>query len=195
MANTFAPFGFIPCQRKDGAAWTGNQTAVKISATYTTPIFFGDLAVALGTGYINVASDTTQTANLGIFEGCRFMDTVSGFTRWSRHWPGNAISADATGYVVDDPNVVLRVQSTGSSPLTATDVGLNITFVASTGNTLSGNSTFAVNQSTAATTATFPFRIVGLPENGIDVNTDSGSANNVVYVAFNNIFWSQKTGI
>jgi hypothetical protein len=195
MANTFAPFGFHPVSRKDGAAWTGNQTTRLISQTYTTPIYFGDVAVALNTGYVNVASDTTLTANIGIFAGSAFLDPTSGFWRWSKHWPGTALTRDAQAFILDDPDVVLRVQTTGSSAITLADIGLNITFLASSGNALSGLSTFAANASTAATTATFPFRIVGLPEPNIDPNTDNGSANNVIYVSFNNIFYQQRTGI
>jgi hypothetical protein len=194
MVNSFAPFGFRSVKRP-GAAWTGGQTTRLIAANNTTPIFNGDVVQALATGYISVATDNTAGTNLGVFVGCAFLDPTSGFWRWNRHWPGVALARDAQAFILDDPGVVLRVQTTGSAPITAADIGFNIGFVASTGNTLSGSSTFAANAATAGVAATFPFRVVGIPEPNMDPNTDNASANNVIYVAWNNQFYNQRTGI
>lgn len=194
MANTFAPFGFHPIRRLDGSAWSGNQTTRLLSGTNTTPVFFGDMVAVLSSGFVTVATDTTATGNAGIFVGCAYLNSGVGYYRWNRFWPGSGATGDVTAFIVDDPNVVLAVQSTGATPLAFADIGQNVTFVASTGNTLSGNSTFALN-CTGSTAATYPFRVVALPETGISINTDNSSANNVVYVAWNNQFYKQTSGI
>jgi hypothetical protein len=76
-------------------------------------------------------------------------------------WPTGLVAADAKAYVVDDPDVVYMAQADGA--VTQEDLGQNTDFAAaqstSTGVLINGNSTSAV-ESTTAVTATLPFRIV-----------------------------------
>ena len=61
-------------------------------------------------------------------------------------------------YVLDDPDVVLRMQGDGS--LAQTALGNNVAVIQTAGSTTIGRSKNAVDSSTAATTNTLPLRIV-----------------------------------
>jgi hypothetical protein len=200
MANTYQPFGFRPIMRRDGSAWTGNQTLRKIVATSTAAIMYGDLVAVQGSGYITVGAASATTA-LGVFVGCRYVPTAFGFMRWSNFWPGSGniqAAGDIDAYIIDDPGVVWEVQSTGASPLTVADLGLNIDLISSSGSAI-GMSQHGVNAATAATTATFPFRVWAVPGSSnpgtLVPNFDPTSANNIIQVVWNNFFGNITTGV
>jgi hypothetical protein len=201
MANSFTPIGFTAVMRRDGSAWTGNQTPRKISATSTTAFYKGDLIAVLPTGFITAGAAGVTTA-LGIFQGCRYVPTAVGYMRHNNFWPGsgnNTAAGDIECWIIDDPGAVFEVQSTGAAPLTIADLGINIDVLASTGNAFNGLSTQAVNAATAATTATFPFRVWAVPGSSVPSavasNLDPTAANNIVQVVWNNFHWTQTTGV
>lgn len=201
MANTFTPFGFRPIMNADGSAASGNQTPRRIVATSTVPIFYGDLVAILNTGYITVGAASATTA-LGIFNGCRYVNSGTGYMQWSKHWPGsgnNTAAGDIEAYIIDAKQIVLEVQSTGASPITIADVGINCDLVSSTGSQITGLSTHAVNATNIATTSTFPFRIWAVPGSSVypsvSANFDAGSANNVIQVIWNDYFYNQIQGV
>lgn len=199
MANTFAPSGFSPLRRLDGASWTGNMTPYKISSTSTHSFYKGDPVTMLNTGYIDVvASGTTQIT--GIFIGIEGQLLSSQAITWQNFYAGTTASADITAYVIDDPWVTFMVQVGTSGavggPASQSDVQLNFGFQFGTPSTQSGLSGAYLDYTTHATTSTLPFRLtdlLGFPPlvNGFDTTT----AGNFVEVTMNNSNYKSLTGI
>lgn len=188
MANTNAPFGFRQYSGT-GSAPTYEQNVRYIASNNTTAIFFGDAVIPLTTGYIGQATAGTVRIE-GIFAGCKYVSTSQKRTVWSNYWPGSDATGDVTAYIIDDPNAKFVVQSSdsgGTAPVAFANVGEYINLAVGTGNTATGISGMTVNVATLATTATLPFRIVGLVQDPPGANgTDIASEYNQVIVAFNN---------
>ena len=185
MANTNAPFGFRQ-YRGTGSAPTYEQVPMAIASNNSTAIFAGDAVVPVtgsATGYIKQATAST-VALAGIFVGCKYLSTSQKRTVWSNYWPGSDATGDVEAYVVNDPNAQFVVQAGGTNVGFA-KIGQNIQLNVGTGNTASGISGMYVE--TPATTATLPFRIVGLVSAPPGANgTDITAAYNQVVVQFNN---------
>lgn len=198
MANPNAAFGFRPIRRLDGAAWSGNLTTRKIIFSDTNVICRGDIVKVLSTGYIQVgAAGLTDHSNLGIFMGCKYFNNTLGYTIWANRWPGTAItsSTDIDAFVADDPFLVFEGQASGAA-IGLANIGENADYIVATGNALSGISAWTVN-STTGSTATFPFRVVGLGNAGVNTSPgyDSASANNVVELCWNDQFYKQTASV
>jgi hypothetical protein len=202
MANVFAPFGFSPIRRQDGAAWSANQTAYLIDPTNTHKLYQGDVCAILSTGLVDTLAPGT-TPPLGIFNGVTYVSASQGRLVFVPQYPGadQITSGIVTPFVIDDPNVVFLAQTgysgSGSGPATQAMVGLNAQFANGTGNTLSGQSGAYIDLTVPpAATATFPFRIIGLVADPPGSNgADTTTAFNYVYVMWNNEFYRQLTGI
>lgn len=185
MANTNAPFGFLSDGNQPGQGWDGSQITRKIASNYGTAIFTGDPVVGINSGYIGRgANNTTQLA--GIFVGCEYLSTAVNRKVWSPYWPGSGASGDVTAYIINNPDAKFLAQSNNTA-IGFADIGANIGFVIGTGNTSTGRSGAALDQSTIETTTTLPFRILGLYQDGNPnfPGGDSTSAYNWVYVGFN----------
>ena len=216
MANTFAPYGFLQAQGGAGGAPTFAQSARRIAAGNTTPIFTGDPVVPVtstANGYITQATAGGSVQLAGIFTGCQYFSTSQKRTVWSSYWPGSDATGDVIAYVIDDPAARFVVQSSGSGfPVTGTATsqtsgvqGQLVTFAYSTTGATSGNSNGgnnATGRSTAyvnatATTNTSPFIIVDYAvsfSNGGDQTTQYCN----LLVGFNNEVWrsnAANTGI
>jgi hypothetical protein len=199
MANTAAPFGFRQI-KGTGSSPTFEQVEMFIAYNNSTAIFFGDAVVPVtgtATGYIKQATAST-VALAGIFVGCKYLSTAQKRVVWSNYWPGSDVAAgnDVTAYVVNDPNAQFLCQAGGTNVGFA-KIGQNIQLNVGTGNTSNGISGMYVE--TPATTATLPFRIVGLVADPPGQNgTDIASSYNLVIVQFNNTLARQsgaQTGI
>jgi len=193
MANTSAPFGFRQYSGT-GSAPTYEQVPVRI-AYNASAIFYGDPVQPDANGYVVVGSPgTTQIA--GIFQGCKYLSVSQKRTVWSNYWPGSDVASSQTveGYIVNDPNAKFVAQ-TDSTGATAADINANVNFAIGTGNTASGISGAYINMSTVNTTATLPFRIVGLDVDPPGAPGTEAGAYNLAIVAFNNVSTKQLTGI
>jgi hypothetical protein len=115
MANTFAPNGFSPIRRVDGASWTGNQSKRQIAAANTKYFRKGDPVVSLNTGYIDLMAAGSAANFAGIFTGCEYLSVAKGYITFSTMFPGGDTTTDVTAYVVDDPNVLFAVQTNNSA--------------------------------------------------------------------------------
>lgn len=185
MANTAAPFGFRQF-RGTGSAPTYEQVAMTIDKDDTTPVYFGDAVVPVtgsATGYIKQATAST-VALAGIFVGCKYLSTAQKRVVWSNYWPGSDAAQDVEAYVINDPNAQFIVQA-GATNVGFDKIGQNIQLNVGTGNAANGISGMYVE--TPATTATLPFRVVGVVadppgQNGTDITTGY----NLVLVQFNN---------
>ena len=192
MANTFAPNGFVPVRRLDGAAWIGSQTAYKIASDVAHDFYAGDPVIRLNTGYIDVNASYPTQGVLGIFVGCEYLAS-NGQTVWSNHFThgSNASGAIVTAYVIDDPNVVMRVQVGASGPVaggpvTFAQTGDNIAYAYGSPSTLSGISGAYADYGTILDTNTLPFTVLGQVTSPPGVNgTDITTAGNWIEVSFN----------
>lgn len=193
MANVFAPFGFRPVRRLDGAPWNDAIVTRQIAAANSHGFFQGDVVTVLNTGYIDTLTQAgANNQTLGIFLGCEQVATSSG-SPWSNTKPAATTANDVTAYICLDPMVVFRVQvGTGASPgavggpAALADIGQNFNFRNGAGSTLSGISGGYIDYATAQTTNTLPFQMLGFVQDPPGVNgNDPLTAGNVIEVKLN----------
>lgn len=197
MPNTQGPNGFQYFGRLEGGSPTAGLSTRLVSSADTVSIGFGQPVTSLGTGFVAASDPATTTQIDGIFYGCEYLSTAIGRTVWSPNWPGSGAGGDVKAYICTDPQATFVVQSNNTA-ITFADIGANINFVVGTNNTTTGFSGASVNQSTIATTATLPFRIVGLLSESVPPSMDGAdntSAYNRIIVTANN--WDRRslTGI
>ena len=197
MANTNAPFGALPFQGADGASPTYGMSTRLIAYNNTTKIFRGDLVKSLDTGYIaqwTAATGVSQAA--GVFWGCKYYSVSQKMTVFSNYWPGADVATNAvvTAYLIPintavPPKFVIQTDSTG---VAFAAVGQNVDVAMGTGSTLTGMSAMYVDTGTLGTTATLPFRILGLYSDvGVGNGSEAGAYNRILVQA--NIM--QESGI
>ena len=194
MANTNAPFGFRQYSGT-GSAPTYEQVPVQI-ADNATNIFFGDPVEPASDGTVTQGDGTTAAAGIaGVFVGCQYLSVAQKRTVWSNYWPGSDVASTnvVTGYIVNDPNAKFVAQ-TDSSGLAQTDVGATIGYTTGSGNTANGISG-AYLSGVGPTTATLPFRVVGLVVDPPGSAGTAAGAYNWAIVAFNNVTTKNQTGI
>jgi len=196
MANSNTPFGFRQYSG-NGSAPTYEQVYVPIVYN-ASPIFFGDPVINDANGYVTVgaAASTEVTGTIaGIFVGCKYLSVSQKRTVWSNYWPGSDVASTSVveGYIVNDPNARWVAQS-DSTGLTQAAVNANISYNTGVGNTANGISG-AFLGATIATTATLPFRVIGLLTTPPGVNGTEAGAYNLAIVAFNSVATKQLTGV
>jgi len=166
MANSNSPFGFKLIGLRGGVAPNFELIPAKIASNNTTKIYHQDPVKMLNTGYIDQWTASTAVSQLwGIFHSCKYYNTSVGRVVNSPFWPGANASGDITAYLVPcvlSPAPTFLVQSSGTA-ISQADVGANVDVAVGTGSTVGGCfSGASIDQGTLGTTATLPFRIVGL---------------------------------
>jgi hypothetical protein len=173
MTAVAAPYGLKPINLIGGQVFAGATRQIPILNGYTTSIFNGDLVKLVTSGNVEKDVGTTAATPVGIFLGCSYTDSVRGFTQ-SQYWPASQVATDAVAYVCDDPDVLFKVAIVSGTTVIvgkarADLVGGNLQLVQNAGVIASGNSKVAA-KNTAATTATFPLRVVDVVEDSTDAN-------------------------
>lgn len=196
MANINAPFGFRPVRRLDGVTPNFEFREFKIANANNSVIATGDFCKALNTGYITLSTAGTTDANLGVFMGCKYLNTALGRTVYSNYWPGSGATGDIIAQVIVDPMVVFEVQTTSTGPAVFADLWANFDFIA--GTSANGISKQALDYTSIATTNTLPFKLVQIP--GLDSpessEIDATTAYNIVQVTLNHtVFHQGVTGL
>jgi len=193
MANQDAPFGFKAVGGMGSSYETQGQSKYQINDNWTNAIFQGDL-VGAGDGAVTDRAGTTSvkgyifgsiaasTLNLGVFNGCDYIDPTTAKPTWKAYYPGavNITTGKINAYCFDNPQQLYEAQTAGT--LTQTDVGSlidNATYVA--GSTLSGLS--ACELHTASKVTTGQWRIIRLSED--PDNSDTGDPNSNWVVRLN----------
>jgi len=190
------PYGLRPINLVGGQSFAGSVRHIPIATGYNTNVFFGDAVVLASDGTLQRATDGAADEVIGVFMGCAYTDATQGFlTR--QYWPAAQVAADAVGYVCDDPDALFKVAvvSTGTTMSTlsrAESVNYNFALELNTGSTASGNSTMALDNTTGATTATLPLRVVDVIEETKNVST--GEYYEVV-VKLNSHRYNDTTGV
>ena len=194
MANSNSPFGFRQYSGT-GSAPTYEQVAVAIGYN-TTNIFYGDPVEPVADGTVAQGDGTTAAAGIaGIFVGCQYLSVAQKRTVWSNYYPGGTDPASGTiiGYIINDPNAKFVAQSDGTG-IAAADINATVGYTTGSGNTANGISG-AYLSGVGPTTATLPFRIVGLVTDPPgSAGTEAGAYNRII-VAFNNVTTKNATGI
>lgn len=194
MANTNAPFGFRQ-YLGTGSPPTYEQVAFSNGGiNYNgAAIYYGDPVQRAGAGDGSLIPSTTATAIafVGIFQGCKYLSTAQKRTVWSNYWPGSDVvvgnQSTIEAYVITDEAAQYLVQSdaTGATQL---QMGSNVNHNVSGGNAANGLSgAFITPGTTAAVTATLPWRMVRLILDPPGVNGTQSGAYNYVQVTPNNI--------
>ena len=114
---------------------------------------------------------------------------------WSNYWPGSDVASGnyVEAYIVNDPNAKFVVQSDATG-IAAADVGATVAYTTGSGNTANGISGSYLS-GVGPTTATLPFRIVGLVTDPPGSAGTASGAYNWAIVAFNNVTTKNQTGI
>jgi hypothetical protein len=107
MASTATGYGFRPSSNTSTRITPRKYT---IASGYAANIFSGEPVKLLTDGTIALAtSDGTRTGNtltvklLGVFAGCRYVDSL-GKPQVSSFWPTGTSATNIEAYVYDDPN-------------------------------------------------------------------------------------------
>ena len=159
MSTSATPYGFRPVGLLGGGDWSNSIRHIKLTNSYGTSIFYGDVVKVVATGTVEKDSGTTTMTPVGIFVGCSYTDPGSSQPTYSQMWTASTSATDIMAYVVDDPNIVFQAQ--GDATLAQTALGNNVAVVQTAGSTSIGTSKNAIDSSTIAATKTLPVRILG----------------------------------
>jgi hypothetical protein len=192
MATTATPMGAEPTDTLSASgSFTGKVRHIKVASGYGTAIFYGDFVKLVNTGTVEKDTGTTSATPVGVFVGCAFTSPSTGELTFSQYFPASTAADDIVAYVVDDPNVLMRMQS--DEAIAQTGLGNNVAVVQTAGSTSIGRSKNAVDGSSIATTNTLPLRIIDF----VDGPTSAvGDAFTDVIVKFNaGHQYSNTTGV
>jgi hypothetical protein len=159
MATTATPMGAEPTDTLSASgSFTGKVRHIKVASGYGTAIFYGDFVKLVNTGTVEKDTGTTSATPVGVFVGCAFTSPTTNELTFSQTFPASTAASDIVAYVVDDPNVLMRMQS--DEAIAQTGLGNNVAVVQTAGSTSIGRSKNAVDGSSIATTNTLPLRII-----------------------------------
>ena len=157
-----APYGFQAINRVDGMPYAGQTRLISIASTYNTAIYAGDLVKIVAAGTIEKFTGTTTGSPSGVFVGVQYVNSLSQFTP-AQYYPGTSVT-EAFAIVVDDPMAAFKVAVTAAnstmSSAARAGVGANMSVLAGTGDTATGNSGASVLAGSEATTAGLVVRVI-----------------------------------
>lgn len=193
MANTNAPFGFIPCRHfRGGVLRPNNAGQYYIASAYNTALYAGDVVILTNAGpYVNRASNSDALL-VGVFRGVQFINPLDQRPWWTDSWIASQAtvgSLDALADIQDDPDTVYQVQCLTGTAAAVSIVGNNAPLEATAGNSLTHRSAESLSVATT-TTGTDQFRILNLAP--LPGNAWGDSA--IVEVKFNKHLYLTVTG-
>lgn len=197
MSATAYPFGMIPVANQAAGYNTQGFETFDILDGYTTSIFYGDVVKMASTGLIQKDTGTTTLTPYGVFLGCSYVGTGTGFYLNSQYWPASTTTGVTAGpgrpmalVASDWGQGVYMIQADGSIPQSA--LGANGDIVQTAGTAAIGKSRNALSSVTLDTVSTRPLRVVGLA----DIPGNAwGDAFTIVLVKFNGTQLNNLTGI
>jgi hypothetical protein len=195
-------YGFKPLNRLDGLPYAGAIRQIPVAPAYATAILNGDTVAINTSGYLIANTTTNSGDSVGVLVGCQYVNS-SGQTVQGQYYPAAAstTSAMAFAYVVDDPNAVFKVvatngQTTVPNAFTRAIVGANVAISVATGSTVTGDSYYGIDGTSAATTNTLPVRVIDVVP---DTATGPAGVSTTTYyeflVKFNLHQYTDTTGI
>jgi len=188
MANQDAPFGFRQVGGLGSRPTSEGTSKYLINSTQAGDIFAGDVVTAgdgttkyegggtIPYGYIG-SSETDAVRNLGIFNGCFYVDPTTSKPTFKNYWP-TTTAAEGTAFVYDNPDDLFEVQTSGTLAQTVASRGNDMAYTA--GSTINGRSKEEI---TGAAVAGGQFTMIRKSED--PSNTDLATANSNWIVKFN----------
>jgi len=198
MANVDAAFGYRPIGKVGSGVNNGGTTLYTIADNYDTSIFKGDTVMSSG-GYV-IAGTVSGSTNLGVFNGCFYIDPTSKKPTWSNYYPADTNvtasgsisgSTNIDAYIYDDPYTLFEAQCDGT--IAKTDIGKNTDSILGTSSTVNGLSVTEIDSGSEATTAARQVTINGISKD--PDNSDASSANANWYIMYNEHVKFSSTGI
>ena len=179
MANINGAFGLRPYGMLGSAPNSTGVTEYRIASTNSNKIYKGMAVIPTADGVIDDLQAATggTVSILGVFNGCEYVSSTTGEVVFSNYWPGSGADSNfpVKAFVYDNPNQLFTIASSGSTTSFDTEAEYRATVFANaqladgnSGDDTTGISSATLNISTAANTAAFPLRIVGIlddPEN------------------------------
>ena len=167
-----APYGFKPVNRFDGLPYAGATQLYPVTSGQA--VYNGQVVQFVNGGTISPVADIHGTINtVGVCVGVQYVNS-SGQTVQAQYAPASGVSS-VYAYVVNDPAAVFKVAVTGNNqtitPVAGTVLNTNVQGVTGTGDPTTGDINSSIDGTTANSTATYPFRIVGLVAETIDPTT------------------------
>jgi hypothetical protein len=166
-----APYGLKPINLIGGQVFAGSTRLLKVTNSYATSIFYGDVVKLVSGGTIEKDVGQATATPVGIFLGCVYTNPTNGQKTYSQYWLASISATDVYAYVADDPDVLFKaVLAAGTTEdgngltvafLGQTMVGSNAELVQNTGSTVTGDSKVAIYSAAGGTTTdSLPIRIV-----------------------------------
>ena len=187
MANVSEKYGLRPVRKLDGSPFINAQNRYRIASNYGTAIFQGDLVIAKNDGTIERHTANNATPVLGVFNGVFYTDPTTQKPTFKNYYPGSIVASDIIAKVIDDPNVVYKVDSDGA--FAVADIFKNFSVTNVTGNTQTGISKVQLDYSVSGTTGTFVIQAIDISQD--PDNDEAGAANGDILVRINNHFYRQ----
>ena len=192
MANPNAAFGLLPIgkvgQNRDAQGLSEYNIAASSSAIYQN-----DPVTAAATGYITVATSSSQL--LGSLNGVFYTNTSTKKPTWANNLAASNTASDIVGFVTDDPYERYEIQASSTLPIA--DIFLNGNIVYTAGSSANYVSKVTLNTSELAVSTGAQMRVIGVSKgfNNEKLNATTYSTNAVVTAIINNHFYKQFTGI
>jgi len=162
MANTNDPRGFLPYK-----AGGKEMIARPYAKTASAVLYPGDLVK-------RVAAGTVEVCGAGVTAG--IVGVCAAY----------AAAADADAYVFDDPAITYIGQCDGTTAYAVADNGQNVDVAAGTPDTGLRTSGMLIDMNTKNTTATLPFKILGLAP-GVNGGENAAGVNALLILKLNAI--------
>lgn len=160
-----APYGLRPVNLLGGRVYAGAVRHIPIASGYDTSIFNGDIVKLVAAGTVEKDTGTATATPVGVFLGCEYTDPNNGQLTHKQHYPADTVADDIMAIVVDDPDCLFMIASVSSGTTIAgmtrsESVGANFAVIQNAGVAATGNSRVALDNTSGATTATLPLRVV-----------------------------------
>jgi len=198
MANVDAAFGYRPIGKVGSGVNNAGTSLYAIGDNYNTSIFKGD-HVMQASGLV-IAGTAGGDNNLGVFNGCFYIDPTSAKPTWSNYYPADTNvtasgsisgSTNVDAYIYDDPFTLFEAQCDGT--IAKTDIGKNTDTILGTSSTVNGQSVTEIDSGSEATTAARQVTIIGITKD--PENDDASSANANWHIMWNEHVKFSSTGI
>ena len=197
MANSNGAFGLRPIKKLGQNTNSTGTTEYRIAAGNTNKLYQGQAVIPTAGGVIDdlQAAAGGTVSILGVFYGCEYVSSTSGETIFSNTWQGSGADTNhpVKAFVYDDPTQLFAIAtsvllaSPQTEALVRADVFKNVQMAnGNSGSDTTGISSATVDLSTAATTAAFPLRIVGIQDD--PENSDFTAVGIPLIVRINNHF-------
>ena len=195
-------YGFKPVTRLEGLPYAGAIRQIPSAPAYATAILNGDTVQVNTSGYLIAKTATATGDSVGVLVGCQYVNS-NGQTVQGQYYPAalSTSTAMAFGYVVDDPNAIFKVVATVAASTTPTAydrtiVGANVALVAGAGSTITGDSAYGIDGSSANTTNTLPIRVIDVvPDTATGLPGVAATTYYEFLVKFNLHQYTDTTGI